>query len=74
MSLRKGSKVWVDDKNLAWVAAEVLDCGGKQVQVLTVSGKKVEVTVPPPFFVLFFSKFIELLFGSENLYVIFEFF
>ncbi|KAK9273704.1 hypothetical protein L1049_018514 [Liquidambar formosana] len=41
MNNRKGSKVWVEDRNLAWVAAEVVDFVGKQVQVLTSSGKKV---------------------------------
>ncbi|KAB1219847.1 Myosin-15 [Morella rubra] len=41
MSLRKGSKVWADDKDLAWVAAEVVDFVGKQVRVVTASGKKV---------------------------------
>ena len=41
MTVRKGSKVWVDDRDLAWTAAEVVDYVGKQVQVLTVSGKKV---------------------------------
>uniref|UniRef100_A0A2P2M2P9 Uncharacterized protein MANES_16G086100 n=1 Tax=Rhizophora mucronata TaxID=61149 RepID=A0A2P2M2P9_RHIMU len=41
MSLRKRSKVWVEDKNFAWVAAEVTDFVGKQVQVVTSSGKKV---------------------------------
>ncbi|CAM8916586.1 unnamed protein product [Rhodiola kirilowii] len=30
MSLRKGAKVWVEDKELAWVPAEVVDSGGKQ--------------------------------------------
>ncbi|CAM8910154.1 unnamed protein product [Rhodiola kirilowii] len=40
MSLRKGAKVWVEDKELAWVPAEVVDSGGKQVQVVTRSGKK----------------------------------
>ncbi|XP_062101076.1 myosin-15 [Humulus lupulus] len=44
MSLRKGSKVWVEDRNLAWVAAEVIDYGGKQVLVVTVSGKKILVS------------------------------
>ncbi|XP_051151183.1 myosin-15 isoform X2 [Andrographis paniculata] len=43
MALRQGSKVWVVDKDSAWVAAEVLDFAGKQVQVLTSSGKKVLV-------------------------------
>ncbi|GKV00049.1 hypothetical protein SLEP1_g12804 [Rubroshorea leprosula] len=41
MSIRKGAKVWVEDKNLAWVAAEVVDSSGKQVQLETASGKKV---------------------------------
>ncbi|PIN09219.1 Myosin ATPase [Handroanthus impetiginosus] len=45
MTLRKGSKVWVEDKDSAWDAAEVVDFVGKQVQVLTSSGKKV-LTVP----------------------------
>ncbi|KAM6541919.1 hypothetical protein CsatB_006366 [Cannabis sativa] len=44
MSIRKGSKVWVEDKNLAWVAAEVVDYGGKQVHAVTVSGKKILVS------------------------------
>lgn len=42
MSLRNGSKVWVEDKELAWVAAEVLGYVGKQVQVAAASGKKVK--------------------------------
>ncbi|KZV36499.1 myosin-15-like [Dorcoceras hygrometricum] len=41
MALRKGAKVWVEDKEAAWVAAEVIDFVGRQVQLLTVSGKKV---------------------------------
>lgn len=41
MTLRKGSKVWVEDKTSAWVAAGVTDFIGKQVQVVTDSGKKV---------------------------------
>lgn len=41
MSLRKGSKVWVEDRDFAWVAAEVLDFVGKQVRVSTATGKKV---------------------------------
>lgn len=41
MTLRKGSKVWVEDKSSAWVAAGVTDFIGKQVQVVTDSGKKV---------------------------------
>ncbi|KAL3655801.1 hypothetical protein CASFOL_000197 [Castilleja foliolosa] len=45
MALRKGSQVWMEDKESAWVEAEVLGFVGKQVQVLTLSGKKV-LTVP----------------------------
>lgn len=45
MNLRKGSKVWAEDKNLAWVAAEVTDFLAKKVQILTVTGKQV-LTVP----------------------------
>lgn len=41
MTLRKGSNVWVDDKSSAWVAAQVTDFIGKQVQVVTEYGKKV---------------------------------
>ncbi|KAG8375766.1 hypothetical protein BUALT_Bualt10G0134400 [Buddleja alternifolia] len=41
MSLRRGSRVWVEDKDSAWIAAEVIDFVGKQVQLLTVAGKKV---------------------------------
>ncbi|XP_015884396.3 myosin-15 isoform X3 [Ziziphus jujuba] len=44
MSQRRGSKVWVEDRDLAWAAAEVLGYVGKQVQVLTDSGKKVLVS------------------------------
>ncbi|XP_068326692.1 myosin-15-like [Pyrus communis] len=41
MSLRRGSKVWVEDRDLAWALAEVADWKGKQLQVVTASGKKV---------------------------------
>lgn len=41
MNLRKGAKVWVEDKNLAWVAAEITGLKGKQVQVQTASAKTV---------------------------------
>ncbi|XP_057427929.1 myosin-15 isoform X1 [Lotus japonicus] len=43
MSFRMGSKVWVQDRDQAWVAAEVLasDGGGNRVQLVTDSGKKV---------------------------------
>ncbi|TXG61785.1 hypothetical protein EZV62_013148 [Acer yangbiense] len=41
MNPREGSKVYVEDKNLAWVAGEITGFVGKQVQVITTSGKKV---------------------------------
>lgn len=64
MTLRKGLKVWVEDKDLAWVAAEVTDFIGKQVQVLTENGKKVsEMSVL--FRLIFVAKF--LLFGGALL-------
>ncbi|KAF5202477.1 Myosin-15 [Thalictrum thalictroides] len=44
MSLRKGYNVWVEDKDSAWVAAEVADVSGKQIQVVTSSGKKMVVS------------------------------
>lgn len=49
MSLRKGSKVWVVDRGLGWVPAEVSDFIGKQVQVITASGKKI-LSVPEKLF------------------------
>ncbi|KAL9249460.1 Myosin-15-like protein [Drosera capensis] len=41
MSLRKGANVWAEDKDLAWVPAEVTDLGNDRVQVVTSSGKKI---------------------------------
>lgn len=41
MSIREGSKVWVEDRDLAWVAAEVVASAARQVQLVTASGKKV---------------------------------
>ncbi|TKY74852.1 Myosin-15 protein [Spatholobus suberectus] len=41
MNLRQGTKVWVHDRDFAWVPAEVLEYSGKQVRVATASGKKV---------------------------------
>ncbi|KAG8495473.1 hypothetical protein CXB51_013089 [Gossypium anomalum] len=41
MNFRKGAKVWVEDKHLAWVPAEITDCRGKQFQVQIGSGKTV---------------------------------
>ncbi|GMG99196.1 hypothetical protein Nepgr_001036 [Nepenthes gracilis] len=36
-----GANVWVEDRDLAWVPAEVFDFEGRQVQVVTNSGKKI---------------------------------
>lgn len=41
MNFRKGAKVWVEDKHLAWVPAEITDFRAKQVQVQIGSGKTV---------------------------------
>ncbi|CAN1217160.1 XI-I [Linum perenne] len=41
LNLRIGSKVWAEDRNLAWVAAQVTDVVGKQLHLLTSTGKKV---------------------------------
>jgi len=41
MSLHKGANVWVEDKDLAWVPAQVVGFVGNQVQVVTYSRKKV---------------------------------
>ncbi|XP_015572900.1 myosin-15 isoform X2 [Ricinus communis] len=49
-NLRKGSKVWVEDKNFAWVAAEVTDFIGKQVQVITASSRKKVLAYPDKLF------------------------
>ncbi|XP_010526029.1 PREDICTED: myosin-15 [Tarenaya hassleriana] len=44
MNMRRGSKVWVEDKDLAWVAAEIVGSSDKKVQVEIASGKKVSVS------------------------------
>ncbi|XP_071696471.1 myosin-15 [Rutidosis leptorrhynchoides] len=44
MSLRKGCKVWIEDRDTAWIAGEVIDFTGKQVQVVTESGKQVSTS------------------------------
>ncbi|KAL6212224.1 hypothetical protein ACLB2K_017445 [Fragaria x ananassa] len=41
MSLRKGTKVWVEDRDSAWVPAEVAGFKGNQVQLVAGSGKTV---------------------------------
>lgn len=80
MNLRKGSKVWVEDKDLAWVAAEVVsDSVGRHVQVLTATGKKVIIdfsygsvvcfeTMSFGFFILF------LKFGVAFFFFLFNYF
>ena len=47
MSLRHGTKVWVHDRDSAWIPAEVLESSGKKVTVATASGKKVSVLFLP---------------------------
>jgi myosin V len=41
MSFRKGSKVWLEDKELAWVEGEVVDLKDNLFVVLTNQRKKV---------------------------------
>ncbi|KAK9683914.1 hypothetical protein RND81_10G174600 [Saponaria officinalis] len=41
VSFRKGANVWVEDKEFAWIPAEVVDFVRNQVEVVTSSGKKV---------------------------------
>ncbi|CAJ1972908.1 unnamed protein product [Sphenostylis stenocarpa] len=41
MNLLQGSKVWVEDRDSAWLPAEVLDSDGDKLQLVTDSGKKV---------------------------------
>ncbi|KAK7377083.1 hypothetical protein VNO80_02503 [Phaseolus coccineus] len=41
MNLLRGSKVWVEDRDSAWLPAEVLDSDGNKILLLTDSGKKV---------------------------------
>ncbi|KAI4377017.1 hypothetical protein MLD38_014713 [Melastoma candidum] len=43
MNFKKGSKVWMEDQELAWVAGDVIDINGDKVQVMTVSGNEVVV-------------------------------
>ncbi|XP_068476968.1 myosin-15-like isoform X2 [Phaseolus vulgaris] len=40
MNLLHGSKVWVEDRDSAWLPAEVLDSDGNKILLLTDSGKK----------------------------------
>ncbi|KAK1263845.1 hypothetical protein QJS04_geneDACA013490 [Acorus gramineus] len=41
MSFRKGSKVWVEDRNSAWAPAEVVRISEREAQVVTSGGRKV---------------------------------
>ncbi|CAK8568477.1 unnamed protein product [Lathyrus sativus] len=50
MSLRKGSKVWIPDRDSAWLPAEVLESSEKQVRVETDSANKVVVFAPEKLF------------------------
>ncbi|ONK66111.1 uncharacterized protein A4U43_C06F4260 [Asparagus officinalis] len=45
MSFRKGSKVWVEDKDLSWTEAEVVEVKDKLVSLITAQRKK--INVPP---------------------------
>ncbi|PNY00560.1 myosin-H heavy chain-like protein [Trifolium pratense] len=50
MTLRKGSKVWVPDRDFAWLPAEVLESSDKQLRVQTDSGNKIIVIAPEKIF------------------------
>ncbi|KAK8930649.1 hypothetical protein KSP39_PZI016458 [Platanthera zijinensis] len=43
MNFRRGAKVWAEDKDLAWVEAEVVDVRDKLIAVVRAQGKKVPV-------------------------------
>ncbi|XP_045800079.1 myosin-15-like isoform X5 [Trifolium pratense] len=47
MTLRKGSKVWVPDRDFAWLPAEVLESSDKQLRVQTDSGNKQIIVIAP---------------------------
>ncbi|XP_072981787.1 protein OPAQUE1-like [Typha latifolia] len=44
MEFRKGSTVWVEDKQCAWIEADVFDVKDKLVAVITTQGKKITTT------------------------------
>ncbi|KAF3775094.1 Myosin-15 [Nymphaea thermarum] len=44
-NIHKGSKVWVEDREHAWVEAEVLTVCGMHVSLVTVSGSKVSASL-----------------------------
>ncbi|KAH7656520.1 Myosin ATPase protein [Dioscorea alata] len=45
MSFRKGSMVWVEDKDAAWIEAEVVDVRDKALVVVTAARKKITVSL-----------------------------
>ena len=45
--MRHGTKVWVHDRDSAWIPAELLESSGNKVTVATASGKKVRVLFLP---------------------------
>lgn len=44
MSLRKGFNVWFEDKDQAWIAAEVVSAADNRVVIVTDKGKKITTT------------------------------
>ncbi|KEH35883.1 myosin-15 isoform X2 [Medicago truncatula] len=50
MTLRKGSKVWVPDRDSAWLPAEVLESSNKQLRVQTDFSNKIVVVAPEKLF------------------------
>ncbi|CAN6465948.1 unnamed protein product [Victoria cruziana] len=44
-NIRKGSKVWVEDRDHAWVEAEVVSVSGIHVSLATISGSKVSASL-----------------------------
>lgn len=61
MALRRGSAVWVEDKECAWAEAEVVDPKEKLVVVVTPQGKKVAILFR--FFFLSFFLSFDLILG-----------
>ena len=43
MNVARGSKVWVEDDQFAWVAAEVVDVQMQHVRARTEKGKKMVI-------------------------------
>ncbi|KAF3326549.1 myosin-15-like protein [Carex littledalei] len=44
MGYRKGTAVWVEDKDHAWVEAEIIESSEKSISVLTTDGRKITTT------------------------------